>query len=190
MDIADAISVEISGPGAADFYNAASRLLEVAAEALDTLTALGLTPCPDRAYVSPGLPAFDCEQLTVHATLLGEETTSPLSPNAATGQRHKFGRVTLVTFTTSIARCLVVQTDNVPPDPLQEDIASRQILADARVIWETYYWHSRQNTLLDADRCSIRKMNASQPVDPSGGIAGWLINMTVEIDGYNPVAGS
>lgn len=186
MDIADAISVEIAGPGAADFYNAASRLLETAAEALDTLATIGLTPCPDRAYVSPGLPAFDCEQLTVHATLLAEESTSPV----AGGQRHKFGRVTLVTFTTSIARCLVVQADNVPPDPLQEDIASRQILADARVIWETYYWHDRQNTLLGDDRCSIRKMNASQPVDPSGGIAGWLINMTVEIDGYNPVTGS
>lgn len=191
-NIDDAISVEIDDGslGPAAYYNAASRLLEVAAEALDTLTAVGLDGCPDRAYVSPGLPAFDCEQLTVYASALSEEITSPLNPNTATGQRHKFGRISLVSFTTSIARCLPLTDGNVPPDPILEDVASRQLLADARVIWEEYYWRSKRGTLLGDDLCSIRRMNASHVVDPSGGMGGWNIQVTLEIDGYNPQAGS
>lgn len=191
MDITEAISIEIPGPGAADYYNLASRLLEVSADALDTLSALGLDGCPGRAYVAPGIPAFDCEQLTVYAVALAEEITSPLSPNTATGQRHKFGRINLVSFTVSIAReCVEVTDNNVPPSAEQEDLAARQVLCDARVLWESIYWRAKTNTLFGGDRCSIRKMTASHPEDPSGGIGGWQIQLTVEIDGYNPLAGS
>lgn len=190
--ISDAISIEVDdgSPGPVDYYNAASRLLEVAADALDTLVDVGLRGCPPRAYVSPGLPAFDCEQLTVYGASLSEEITSPLSPNTATGQRHKFGRISLVTFTTTVARCLIVQDTNVPPDPISEDLDARQLLSDARVIWQTFYWHAKQGTLLGEDRCSIRKSQASHPTDPSGGIGGWNIVFTLEIDGYNPLGGS
>jgi hypothetical protein len=193
VDIADAVALEIDPglPGPASLYNAASRLLEVAADALDTLVDLGLRGCPDRAYVSPGLPAFDCEQLTVHVAALAEEVTSPLNPNPATGQRHKFGRICDVTFTTTIVRDLCALTDqNTPPDPVAEDRDALQLDCDAWVIWETFYYRARAGTLLGADRCLIRRMQASHPVDPSGGVGGWLIQMQLQIDGYNPLGGS
>ncbi len=191
MDIAEAIDLEIPGPGPASLYNAASRLLEVAADALDSLTVLGLRGCPDRAYVSPGLPAFDCEQLTVHVAAMSEEVTSPLSPNTATGQRHVFGRINTVTFTTTIVRCLRSVTDqNQPPPAVDEDLDALQLDCDAWSIWERFYWSARNNTLLDGDTCKIVRMQASHPVDPSGGVGGWLIQTQLQIDGFNPLGGS
>lgn len=193
MDIADAILLEIDPglPGPASLYNAASRLLDVAGEALDTLVALTLRGCPERAYVSPGLPAFDCEQLTVHISALVEEVTGPLQPNEATAQRMKFGRICMVTFTTTIVRDLCAITDqNAPPDARLEDTDARQLDCDAWSIWEMYYHRARAGTLLGADRCSLVRMQASHPVDPSGGVGGWLIQTQLQIDGYNPVGGS
>lgn len=193
VDIAEAIALEIdpSGPGAASLYNAASRLLEVAADALDTLVTLNLRGCPQRAYVSPGLPAFDCEQLTVHVAAMGEEVTSPLSPNPATAQRQKFGRVNMVTFTTSIVRCLTAVTDeNTPPDAGKEDADALQLNCDGWTIWEAFYWHARAGTLLGDDLCRLVRQQASHPVDPSGGVGAWIINTQLEVGGFNPLEGS
>lgn len=176
-------------PGPTDLYDAAERILEIAVEALDSQDAIdagGLLGAPARQYVSDGLPAFDCEQVTVHLPGLLEEITSPLSPNPATGSRQVTGRINLVNFVTTVVRCVPVSASTQPPAAAKIETSARQIYSDWWAIWAAMYWHARANTLLGADRCEIRRFQASHIVDPSGAFGGSIVNVQLQIDGYRP----
>ncbi len=175
-------------PGPTDLFDAAMRILDVAVEALDNQDTIdaGLLGAPARQYVADGLPAFDCEQVTVHLPGLSEEITSPLSPNPATGSRHVVGRINLVTFVTTVVRCVPVSDTTTPPPAAAIENSARQIYSDWWGLWAMFYWRARDNTLLGGDRCEIRRFQASHIVDPSGEFGGSLISLQLQIDGYKP----
>lgn len=171
-----------------DLFAAASAVLDVSAQSLDSLTAHGLSGAPARRYVAPGLPAFDCEQLTVYAALLSEAPTSPLSPAPQSGSRQTSGRVNVASFLVSVVRCdIPVSGDRGAPSVDGLEAAAEQIYGDGWSVWNGLWWSFRNGLLLGDDRCSIRSMTAGHPLDPQSGFGGWNVELKVQLPGFNPL---
>ena len=82
------------GSGPLDYMAYAEDLLHVSALALDEIPLADptLAGAPERRFVSPGEPVWDCcEQLIVTGTLVSQKFTRPSSPPGAPGQRHRYG---------------------------------------------------------------------------------------------------
>lgn len=169
----------MAGVGPTDLFDLEQELLDACVESLDTipLFAPGLGGAPERSYVSPGLPAFDCcDQLTVHTPSIVD---SPFSPGSFTGTSARAATVITVTLVATITRCIPSQ----PEPPVADFLApSEQTSADG--------WALR-NHLLNMIRagdlftiCSEVFWDGLRFVNPQGGCAGWTLNLRVQLDGY------
>ena len=99
----------MAGIGPEDLHDLAEELLAACVESLDTIPtfAPALGGAPERSFISPGLPVWDCcEQLTVHTEFVIENDTSP--GGLATGRRAVHGRINLVGLVASLTRCIPV----------------------------------------------------------------------------------
>jgi hypothetical protein len=173
-------------PGAVtDLYDVSRELLEACAQ------ALALTPggAIDRAYVSPGVPAWDCEQLTVHAGGPVVADTAPLQPPLQPGRRiEEVGMVNLVTITATVIRCCVPgpeaegQTIYFPPAE-DLDAVAKVILADCWAIWNHVATLKRAGTLWPPKTRELF-FDPAVAVGASGGCAGWQMQMRVQLDGF------
>lgn len=167
-----------------DLYDTAEELLDVVAEALDTLTAAGLNGAPARQVVSPTSPTFElCDTLSVGWVLTQAD---PIQPGQPEGQQ-KVGRVNLVTFLIAVARCVRQEGGRSAPREISLRDQSQQTYADAWVVWSAIYWRSRNNTLFGGDRCQVRNLQGGLPVDPQPGVVGSLTTFQTELDGFNYV---
>jgi hypothetical protein len=110
----------------------ADALLQICEHSL-SLTAEGV---PDRVYVSPGIPAFDCQQLTLFVSGISEAPTSPLAPIEETALRGKFGRLTLATYVIDVVRCSANPvTIDIPPSPASLTAVAHIVEDDMWAIW-------------------------------------------------------
>ncbi len=164
-----------------DLYDLCRELLEASAEAL-TFSLLG---APTRQFVSAGMPAFDCEQLTVHAGGTTEAYTLPVEPPMQPGLRASVTqKLNLVQMTVTIIRCTTViqDTKSVPPaSKLDKD--AQNTLADLWVIWNHLFTLKKADTLFPPQ---FREMffDPAVALPIQGGIAGWEIPFRVELGGY------
>lgn len=176
----------MAGPLDLDFV--AAELLDVTVESLDTLPAYGLsltTPivlsgAPDRQYVSPGQPVFDCPQVTVHGSRLGEDFALDTAKASAAQW------VNMVEFTVQVVRCITVLegTRSKPKTPAAATLNAdgRQGNADAWVVWMGL--HTARKLGRITDLCSAMRVERATPLTPSGGLTGWQTIVTAQIDGY------
>ena len=127
----------MAGTGPGDLYAIATELLDASVEALDSIPVFdpGLTGAPDRSFVSPGQPAFDCcDQLTVHVAGVTE------FPIGQVDTHKESARKNLVTFVVTSVRCLAQSVGDTPPDAdaLQQD--AEQLDADGWALWN-HLWN-------------------------------------------------
>jgi hypothetical protein len=179
----------MAGTGPEDLHALAEELLAACVESLDTipLFASDLAGAPARAFLSPGIPVWDCcEQLTVHVDGVGENATSPAG--LATGRRHVHGRINLPGLITTVTRCVPVvggtQMDALPSIESM-NAAARQINADGWALWNHIYNMLQQEVLLA--RCHEVYWEGLRAVAPSGGCGGWVLTLRVQLDGYEEV---
>lgn len=174
----------MAGIGPEDLHALADELLQAAIESIDTIPtfAPGLLGAPDRSFISPALPVFDCcEMLTVHVDPISESGTSP--QGLATGRRATYGRINLVALVVSIVRCIPTAggTNDLPSiDSMQA--AAEQTNADAWALWNHIYNLIRADDLLA--RCLEIFWDGMRPIAPSGGCGGWTLSLRVQLDGY------
>lgn len=176
----------MAGTGPEDLHALAVELLDASVASLDTIPtfAPALGGAPERSFVSPGLPAWDCcEQMTVHIDSVFEADTSP--GGLATGRRTTHGRVTQIAFVVSITRCVptigVNPQDDIPAiEDLQE--AAEQINADGWALWNHLYNMVREGELFE--RCLLVDWDGMRSFAPSGGCGGWELRISVQLDGY------
>lgn len=172
--------------GATDLYGLAKELLDFCVVALDELPA----GAPERAYVAFGLPAFDCEQLTVHAFQVGEADTVPRETTMDLMRRgHPYPRIDLAYLVITIARdCYPGPTAGTatiePPEVADLVAASEKIYADGWQLWNAVPAGLRDGGLYEA--CKLVGWQPMQPVGPEGGFAGWTMPVLVQIDGFVP----
>lgn len=172
---------------APSLYDLAKELLDFCVVALDELPA----GAPARRYVAVGLPALDCEQLTVHAFQVGEADTAPRETTMDLLRRgHPYARLNLAFLVITIAReCYPGPTAmnmQVPEPPTVVDLvaASETIYADGWQLWNAVPTALRDGALFSA--CRFVGWQPMQPLGPEGGMAGWTMPIQVQIDGFEP----
>ena len=164
---------------ATDLQTLMLAVLTAAEAALDEIPgfAPGLSGAPERTFVSAGTPALDCcNQLSVNAYTIREAQTGAGGLQA--GQRHRYNaRINLVGVQVYVTRCL--NTPNDIPTPAEQTALAEQTNADAWALWNYMF---RQADLVAL--CDGLFMDAITPLTPSGGCMGWLLNMRLQLAGY------
>jgi hypothetical protein len=169
----------VAGTGPEDLYDLQQELLDASVASLDTIPtfAPGLGGAPERSYVSPGLPAFDCcDQLTVHTPAILD---SPFSPDSATGRSARSASVITVSLVVTATRCVPGE-----PEPAVVDLLAptQQISADGWALRNHLLNMIRSDELFSI--CSEVFWDGLRYVNPQGGCAGWTVNLRVQLDGY------
>jgi len=175
-----------------DLYEVCDELLTFAASALDSLAdwpeTADLAGAPDARFITPGLPAIDCcPAMWAYTGILQE---APTSTRAALDPGHRSGslpRVSLPTVNLLVARCTPTfrqggGADIEPPTSDQLAAVARQVYADGWVLWTAISRAIRAGELLT--RCSEAYLDSGDPLDPSGGCAGWTMTLRVNLPGY------
>jgi hypothetical protein len=182
----------MAGPG--DLHVVAEELLAAAVDSLDDGAVLsGLLGAPERRFVSPGIPVWDCcDMLTVDVRAIGELPTGPQGGVGSAGKRHIYGRINLATLVTTITRCLpageTVGKRYTPPTIAQQEAAAEQINADGWALWNGIL--NRLTAGLLWEKCLEVHWETMAAVAPSGGCAGWTLSLRVMLDGYSEDLGS
>jgi hypothetical protein len=163
-----------------DLYTLAAELLGV------TEDALAFTPAgtPDRSYVSPGPPAFDCcDQLTVHVAALGELPTFAGGAALDEGFRgHTRAAVLGPALVITALRCVPVPGENMKLPPVAElEASGRAMLEDAWAIWNQVTEARVQG--LFGDICKAVFRDGGIPIEDQGGCGGWQFVYRVEMHG-------
>lgn len=173
---------------AASLYDLQAELLQTAADLLDQLPA----GAPERQYVAVGLPALDCEQLTVHALQVGEASTDPSgTPLDRFARDVRAPRQTLVFCVITVVRCFPGATldDGANPEPPSvADLAAAAatVSADGWTLWNGIPAAIRADELTLWRAASFTGWESLQPVGPMGGMAGWTMGMQTRLDGFDP----
>ena len=175
----------MAGTGPLDVHYLAEDLLQVCVDALDTIPGYdpALAGAPDRAFVSPGEPAFDCcedGQLTVHASL---GTEAPTKVGMTAGIKHRIGgRVNLVGFQVIIIRCVGAYGDGGVPDAAAMQDVAAQTNADMWALWN-HVWNAAASGEIFSV-CHEVYFDGLRPVATSGNCAGWTLSLRASLDGY------
>lgn len=174
----------MAGTGSSDLFAIADEYLDAC------VLALADTPegPPDRCFVSPGVPAWDCpDQLTVHVGAPLVADTLPLQPSLAPTHRVTVqAEVDIIVLTATILRCVPTIDDfgNLP-SPAAIDAASQQVCADLWAIWNHVKSMKRAGTLFPPREREFA-LDPAVSLQQAGGAAGWQIPIRVNLEGYRP----
>ena len=176
----------MAGTGPQDLHTLAEEFLAACVESLDTIPTFipTLEGAPDRSFISPGIPVFDCcEMLAVHVDSVFESDTSP--GGLAVSRRASWGRINLPTLVASVVRCVPTaggsQLDELPTTASLQD-AAEQINADGWALWNHLFNMIRAGELFAL--CDEVFWEGLRAIAPSGGCGGWVISFRVQLDGY------
>jgi hypothetical protein len=159
---------------------------DLCADFLDaSIVALALTEAgaPERAFVSPGAPVFDCcPQLTVHGAQLAEEPTSP--EGGALGYAKRVSSVASLYYAivVTIIRC-VATLDGDGNLPSVEDLeeAGRTVNQDVWALWNHLSKEIRTGAL--SDKCKGAWRDNITAIPQQGGCGGWTLQWRIPING-------
>lgn len=167
-------------------YQLATDFLTVCEDSL-TMTAAGV---PDRSYVSPSAPAFDCcPFLSVHVAGLTEEATSPLAPPPVLGRRTEFGRLNLATLVATIVRCSPQLDESGLAIISSAEAVAQTVLQDGWALWCGLSHAITCEAFKDL--CSFVHVDRGTSIPEQGGCVGWQFTIRAELEGIpNPGCGS
>lgn len=161
------------------------RIWLLAQELRDVIVAgyaLAGVDLPERQFVSPGLPAWDCEILAVQlertfgiAGNLATEIIEPQLPQAAHAMRG-------ATFAVHLIRCVPTLHDdgtNVQvPSVTEEEAAAKVIYTDVQMLLNVIVAGQRAG---DLPGCSGVAFEAWQTVGPQGGLSGGYLRLRLMV---------
>jgi len=161
----------------------ADQLLGVCAEALATTTG----GVPDRVYVSPSNPAFDCcPFLSVVVAGLEEAGTSPIAPIEVIARRGDFGNIILAAYTIWSLRCAPTAIEGTSlPSVTDIALVAAQVQEDGWALWNAIRHAHADGEIFDG--CLGVHFDGGQPIPEQGGCVGWLFRIRASIEGIpNP----
>jgi len=161
-------------------YAFAADLLSVCEAALVATTggAIG------RAYVSPGLPALDCELIAVTCTGLMPKQSNSMPA----GRLARDPSVNMLAFAVTVTRdCQPVVANQYggpnAPTVAQLQAAAQILSEDVWAIWNAIPAAARTGALFEG-RCSFLYLDQAFALAEQGGIGGWQIDVHTQIDGF------
>jgi hypothetical protein len=164
-----------------DLYEKAAAFLLASQE------SLAFTPSgpPDRAYVSPGQPAIDCEQLVVWNESLNESQFLAGSGAESRAKAINRGGLAKATIRIQITRCVPLpkQSGGKLTWPAPADLAASalQIDEDGWALWLGISAAIRDGDL--AEQCSGAERLGAEKMPLQGGFGGWLFGFRVPLEG-------
>lgn len=180
----------MAGTGPDDLHALAVEFLDAIVEALDTIPVFNsaLDGAPERAFVSPGTPVFDCcDQIAIHPPVVSAGGTSP--GGLAEGKRHVYGMINHVSLLASVTRCIpTIDEFGRAPSVASLQASAEQLNADGWALWNHLYNLQSSGLLLSlCDQVFFDGINATAP---SGGCAGWTVSVRAYLDGYSETLGT
>jgi hypothetical protein len=170
----------MAGVDVNDLHILCRELLDASIEALDTIpsSAPGLGGAPERSFISPGIPAFDCcDQLTVHAQAVTEH------PPGQSNSHMKDARKNLVMLVVTATRCH--DLEEVPPPIETLETTAEQMNADGWALWNHLWNLMRSGDLFTL--CDEVFWEGLRALTPSGGCGGWTLTLRVALEGYEGI---
>jgi hypothetical protein len=146
-------------------------------------------PILGRAFVSPGVPSWDCGQVAVYVGSAVESDTAPLMPPLQPMRRVDMGRqLNLVTLTAVVIRCCVPVPTGEGSNLLFPSAAAMQEVSDQTnidlwAIWNVLGQMKRAGSLFPPRRREFQ-WDPAVPTAIAGGCAGWQVQCRVELGGY------
>ena len=167
-----------------DLNDLCVAVLDAAVAALDTIPgfAPGLEGAPARTYITDGQPALSCPQVTVNVgPSIREAATAPLGLGAGTRHRQGF-RKNHVGVQVWFTRC---RPQDIPSNADNMTAHAEQHNADGWAMWN-YMWNINRPGSTDpiVSLCDEWFMDSLTPLQPSGQLSGWVLNVRVELAGY------
>lgn len=169
---------------ATDLNDLALETLAVCEAALAQLAA----GVPERSYVAHGIPAIDCEQLTVSVYTVPQADTSPRAlPLDRQFKTAKYGALNIVFLTVQLVRCYPPATQHGRQTNLAPSVAALAAFAetinqDGWQLWNGLATAKRQGAF--AGICREFSLDPLLPIQPQGGFAGWAVPIEVQLDGF------
>lgn len=162
-------------------YELCEEYLEACKQALELAPGGAI----ERAFVSPGMPAFDCpEQLTVHAGGPSPGDTLPMSPPLQPARRIVDGDLlNMVAMTATVLRCAPGIRGTRAPTPKELADTAQKTLGDVWSIWNHIATLKRDDKLW-APKTREVIFDPAVAVLIEGGAAGWQLQIRVQLDGY------
>lgn len=164
----------------------ASRLYDLARSFLDVVVAhylaQGVT-LPERRYVCPGVPAWDCEQFTVWCESSGPHGGDPVAEQPDSQLESAGHALRYATLVVEVVRCVpTVNADNVDAEPPSADAleAAAELLYGDAILCPGAIVRAQRDGALPA--CSTLAVLSWQPLGPSGGLAGGALRVRVSLD--------
>lgn len=159
-------------------FESAGELLLVCEDALAD-TAGGT---PERSYVAPADPAFDCcPFLSVYVPGLSEDTTAVGPGGVAGGHRSVSGSIILATYVVHAIRCAPEGANGLIPSPVEIERVAQLVQQDGWALW---------NRLRSAIRCEEIFGNCREVyfdggsfVPEQGGCVGWTFTIRASLPG-------
>ena len=168
-----------------DLDTLCDAVLEAAIAALDSIPgfAPALEGAPARTYIDEGTsPALDCPAVIVNVSpRIGQGATAPLGLGA--GTRHRLnGWINHVGIQVWFTRC---RPQNIPTSPAAETAHAAQHHADGWAMWNYMANINRQgSTDPIVSLCTEWFMDSLTPLQSSGKLSGWVLQLRVELAGY------
>lgn len=136
-----------------------------------------------RSYISPGRPPWDCEQITVHLSSLGDAPFAVTS-SVGGGRRHITGATNLLGFAITVVRDCVPTIDDrgLFPDEADIQLSAVEGHEDVWAIWTAVRLAQMDGTLFGGT-CDHLFFDGAVALDTEGGFAGFEILFRVEIAG-------
>lgn len=146
----------------------------------DTLAvAVASIDAPDRQYIAHDMPAFDCEQITVH--LAGMRTRQTDAQRGG-----DFASKCLTVFVAQLAVCLVrcvpkIEDDGRIPSPDEMTDAHVALANDGVAVMRGLSRARATGDWPEGLGCQAVTFGQMEPSLPLGGFAGWLLHVEVQI---------
>jgi hypothetical protein len=138
----------------ADIYATLSEILDAVAG--------NITDPPDRRYVANGLPAADCEQLTVHLAGIVRGTTQANRPD------FQCAPTTVEAHVTRFWCIPTIDDSGRAPSTSDMETSGHEVSLGALELW--------QATAAAAAQVACRPaVDEAAPTPPSGGYVGWMV---------------
>lgn len=157
------------------------RLVTIANDLLSAANS-SIDNAPDRQYVSPGAPAADCEQLTVHLNAVRNLMPANRS-GSGLGAVQGCQVIPVAVYIVTLYRCVAVVDGDGPPSATALNANGEQLAQDGWELWAgfTALWSASEllPSVPELDCQAITWQPGIQTLTPQGGLAG--ITMTIEI---------
>lgn len=152
----------------------AALLDDLLLEAVTAITAAGASPPPERQYVAHGAVAWDCEQVSVHLLHLRPKLVDPRSERCAI--------LHVATMQVTLLRCHPTAGDRgTPPTAAVLTEAGHNLAVDGQALWKGLTRAWAQGAWPVGIPCSAVTWGVLEPLAPSGGYAGWRVEVAVRL---------